>query len=134
MNFLTLAVLSFTLISNSAKADVRGAISEAGFSTSIAPSMSLFVCSGVAPHMGGDKKACAMALSANIGLTLSTILILKEEVKETEVDAYNFLAGDDISLALAEQMEKIRASSEQASELSDSDIALLIIQIANFEA
>lgn len=65
--------------------------------------------------------------------TSSTVLVaavLKEELAQVAPDAHNFLAGEEISLALEEQMNNVRNEISEAREMSNEEVAVLILEIA----
>ena len=56
---------------------------------------------------------------------------LKEEIKAVETDALEFIAGEPMTLALEEQIKKVRqATSHDLVQASDEEIVLLMIKIA----
>ena len=117
MKFLTLAVLTTTLLSTSAKA----------FEVTLLPLVvvSYSVCDT-------SNSECTTIKTASVTLTIvSSVLLLKEDIQQVEADAYNFLAGEEISLALEEQMAKVREAAPELADLSDEEIVTIMIEIAN---
>lgn len=129
MKFLTLAVLALTILSTNAKA-YEAPLYVTG--TTIFPTYSIGKCVAYWDTLQGQE-TCSRVASINLPLTSSTLLLLlKEEVREVEADAYNFLAGDEISLALEEKMAKVREVPELANA-TDEEIISIMLQIANLE-
>lgn len=73
---------------------------------------------------------CVGKMSTSYGLVSSTSsVLLKEEIKNVEVDAYDYLAGADKTLALQEMIEKIRNNSEGSEEYSDEEIITAMLKV-----
>lgn len=51
----------------------------------------------------------------------------KEDLQQVEADAFNFLAGEEMTLALREQIENIRLSVVETQNLNDQEVSFLII-------
>ena len=134
MKFLTLAVLTTTLLSTSVKAgEISANIQEYGFSTTLAPSFATIGCSGNS-QFGGSTQLCISGVALNLGLTsLTALVLLKEEMIHVKADAYNFLAGEEISLALEEQMEKVREAAPELATATDEEVVAVMIQITNLK-
>ena len=68
--------------------------------------------------------------------TSSTVLVaavLREEVAQVTPDALNFLAGEEISLALEEQIHNVRNQISEAQDLSDEEVAVMILEISEIK-
>lgn len=76
-----------------------------------------------------EKKECQLFTVSSIAAVLGSAL--KEEIAQVEADAHNFLAGEELSLALEQQLEAVRNASAEAAELSDLELAAVLIQISN---
>ena len=77
-------------------------------------------------------KLTASGVGASVLLASSTILLLKEEAKIVEPDAYQFLAGEEMSLMLEETINKAREEHQEVAQLSDKEIAVLLLETLNF--
>lgn len=75
--------------------------------------------------------SCVVAISASGTSTaeaLTTIVLLKEEVQEVQIDAYGFLAGEEMTLALEMLLEDIRhQGGEILSQASDEELVQKIV-------
>ena len=80
---------------------------------------------------GGLITTSAPVITLQYILGMASDVIFKEEIQQIEVDAYNFLAGEEISLALEEQMAKVREAAPELADLSDEEIVTIMIEIAN---
>ena len=80
---------------------------------------------------GSSQECKAYRLLMSASAVSAIVAILKEDIAQIQPDAHNFLAGEEISLALEEQMNAARALSSEAAALSDEDLAIAMIQIAN---
>ena len=78
------------------------------------------------------KASCVVYTTTGVALSLSSVALLKEEVKHVEADAYAFLAGEEMSLALEEAIENARHNHQELNELSDRNIAVLLVQALHF--
>lgn len=68
--------------------------------------------------------------------TSSTVLVaavLREEVAQVVPDAQHFLAGEEMTLALEEQMDNIRNQIPEAQDLSDEEVAVMILEISEIK-
>jgi len=72
------------------------------------------------------QERCISALAA--ASSFSTILILKEEIQQVEADGYAFLAGEEMTLALEEVINKARQESAELDQLSDIEITSILLQ------
>lgn len=132
MKFLTLAVLATTLMSTSAKADAAFATTEALnytgaglLATSIFPTSGVIFCTG---H-GAPAECPYLVSSTQVLTTTGVVLLLKEDIVQVQPDIYNFLAGEEITLALEEQMKKVRRNIPELAEASDEEVASTMLQI-----
>lgn len=125
MKFLTLVLLATTILSTNVKA-VDPQISNHILGVSISPTGAITLCG-----FGTGDNMCAKSIIYNLPLSTTTALILlKEDAYQVEADAYNFLAGEEITLALAEQMEKIREIAPELENATDEELVALTIFIA----
>lgn len=84
----------------------------------------------------GNPNNCQKLTASGVGATAlyatSTLLLLKEEAKMVEPDAYQFLAGEEMTLMLEETINKTREENQEVSHLSDKEIVLLYLETLNF--
>lgn len=115
MKFFALIAFATTLISAPVKADVSS--------------------SGVDLNGTTVLTIYAPILTAGTTLSLASVIdpALKEEMKEVEADAYNFLAGEELSLALEEQMAKVRELAPELADATDEELVAVMIQITNIK-
>lgn len=77
-----------------------------------------------------DERIAACVISAT-SMTLS--VFLKAEIKTVEQDAYNALAGEPISFALQEVIEKIREEQPELHEEADLMIVAFLVEVAGLD-
>ena len=80
--------------------------------------------------VGGSNDECSAAMTASTitaPTSSTTLLLLKEEAAQVEPDAYQFLAGEEKSLALAEVMDHMREAFPELKEASDEEVAALML-------
>lgn len=65
--------------------------------------------------------AAAAAISATV------LVVKKEEIKQVQPDAYDFLAGGQMTYALEEVIFALRDENEEIAKLTEEEIAALII-------
>lgn len=91
----------------------------------------------VCPKPNGNSGDIAAVMCSGIsstGLTLTlSVVLLKEEVKHVESDAYSFLAGEDMTLALAEMIQVARSENQDLADLSDQEVAMILLQISEIQ-
>lgn len=73
-----------------------------------------------------NEQRCLTALAASS--SFSTILILKEDIQQVEADGYDFLAGEEMTLALEEVINKARQENEEIDQLTDIELTTLLLQ------
>lgn len=78
----------------------------------------------------GDGNGCmaSSSTSSTISFFATTFGRYKEEIRQVEPDAYQFLAGEEKTLALDHVINLIREDSEELHDLSDLEITSLIIE------
>lgn len=144
MKFLTLAILATTLLSTAANANISASSKninveddyiEMAVSSTSAPFASILMglgCASIILPNANDEMAgwSCLGLTTVAPISTSTLLLLKEEAQEVEADAYNFLAGEEISLALAEQMNKMREAFPKLANSSDEEVIALMLEMA----
>lgn len=132
------ALLALSLISSSVMADVlsTGQATMAVGVVTASPLLSSAtivgscktgedVVSGGRISNGERIYTCLMAL----GTTSSTIALLKEEALQVETDAYAFLAGEEMTLALEELVEKAIGEIPGLADFSDEEIVASLISL-----
>src|SRR4051812_37431060 len=127
MKFLTALVLASFLVGQVHAVQLtEGAVGI--FATPFITSRVMIDCAAGA-DLGADGQVyCLMAYTAAAGSTITTVaVLLKEEVKQVQPDAYQFLAGEPMTLALAEALQKVRAQSEETKRLSNEELASLFL-------
>ena len=72
-----------------------------------------------------EDRLCLAAASVSSAITSAN---LKEEMKQVEPDAFNFLAGEAMTAALEEQVEQVRRLSLETQGLNDQEVVFLIIE------
>lgn len=84
----------------------------------------------------GNPNNCQKLTASGVGATAlyasSTILLLKEEAKMVEPDAYQYLAGEEMTLHLEETINKAREEHPELAQLDDKDVAILLLETLNF--
>lgn len=88
--------------------------------------------SGQMQWQGGEGD-CGSAISSAITVSLSTVLLLKEEMAHVEVDAYAFLAGEELTLALEAVIEKAINEVPQYAKFSDQEVVLHLMAIKDIQ-
>lgn len=83
--------------------------------------------SGCFQEGGNDYDECSMGLSYGASTT-STILLLKEDIQQVEVDGYAFLAGEEMTLALEDVINKARQESAELDQMSDAEVTTVLLQ------
>jgi hypothetical protein len=80
---------------------------------------------------GPNDECAAAGTSATLTapFSTSTLLLLKEEVKEVEGDAYGYLAGEMMTDALKELVEKVRAQDEVLEKASDKEVVSVLVEL-----
>ena len=81
----------------------------------------------------GGEGDCGSAITSSIAISLSTVLLLKEEVAHVEVDAYAFLAGEELTLALEEVIEKAKNEVPSYSEMNDAEVIAHLMAIKDIQ-
>jgi hypothetical protein len=85
--------------------------------------ISAYLVMCAAGQTSGDVCAAAQtAASFTSPFVTSSILLLKQEVREVEGDAYAFLAGEGMTDALQDLIEKLRSEHEQLNDMSDKEL------------
>lgn len=76
-------------------------------------------------------QSCADQMSTTYGVavTSTSTVLLKEEIKNVEVDAYDFLANGDKTLALEEMIAKIRENAEELDDNTDEEIVTAMLKL-----
>lgn len=88
------------------------------------PMMTLLGCA----MDGGSENECLLQVSASAApISSTTLLLLKEDIKNVEGDAYEFLAGAPATLALEEVIESIR-EEDGLEDPSDEEIVSMMLQ------
>lgn len=60
--------------------------------------------------------------------TIALMVTLKEDIRQVEPDAYEFLAGEPMSLALQEMIDELRLKSPELRDFSDEDVSLMMLE------
>ena len=78
-----------------------------------------------------DEYGICPALMTSGGITISTLALalLKEDMQAVKGDAYNFMAGEPISAALAEVIEKMRVASSDLAQASDRVVIVTMLEL-----
>lgn len=66
--------------------------------------------------------------SSVVGTISDPLMWLKEEIRQVQPDAYNFLAGEEKSYALDDVMMKIRTEMKELENASDEELATLMVK------
>ncbi|WP_408096989.1 hypothetical protein ACJVC5_18290 [Peredibacter sp. HCB2-198] len=74
------------------------------------------------------KANCVVYTTTGVALSVSSVVLLKEEAKHVGPDVYAYLAGEEMTLALGEVLEKVRSESEELAQLSDKELSAALIQ------
>lgn len=73
---------------------------------------------------------CISALSTTgVSATVIIAAAQKQEIKDVQPDAYNYLAGEPMTLALEEVIFKLKEENHELEQFSDEEIALVIIKL-----
>lgn len=79
----------------------------------------------------GHPESCVL-MTVYVPFSSTTMMLLsaalKEEIQQVEPDAYAYLAGEEMSLALASLLEEARSRSEELAPLSDKELSAVLIQ------
>lgn len=78
----------------------------------------------------GDGNGCmaSSSTSSTISFFATTFSRYKEEIRQVEPDAYEYLAGEEKTLALDHVINLIREDSAELHDLSDLEITTLLIE------
>ena len=78
----------------------------------------------------GDGNGCmaSSSTSSTISFFATTFGRYKEEIRQVEPDAYQFLAGEEKTLALDHVLNLVRDSSEELQNISDLELTTLFIE------
>jgi hypothetical protein len=76
-----------------------------------------------------DSCGISVRLSPMSSSTLLTLAMLKEDVQAVRQDAYDTLAGLEMTLALEEAIQKIRQEAPELNHLSNTEIIQLILEL-----
>lgn len=139
MKILTLTLLASLFASNVMAGQFEQAMNQ---TTNLSKQGALYASGtigavGIGPFISsascGETKnpdACFNMVSSSwtTVLTSSTTVLLKEDIKNVEVDAYDYLAGSPKTLALEEVIEKVREVEEDSENLSDEEIVTAMIK------
>lgn len=128
MKFLTLAVLAGTIFTSNVKAENPFVGTT---QIVVAPTVTVPISSACVINGGDDEYGICQASIMLGGTTLvtSAIVLLKEEMQEVQADAHNFLAGEEMTLALAEVITKVREQAPELQSETDEQIVAAIAQI-----
>lgn len=78
-----------------------------------------------------SKASCVVYTTTGVALSISSVALLKEEVKHVEPDVYAYLAGEEMTLALTESLHKLRSESEDLAQLSDLELIASLLESMN---
>lgn len=141
MKFLTLALLATTLLAANANAGIplstKNAAVKVGnaltpvLGTTASPTIFALMLHTCLTDPSGETKALACPMATITAPVSSTVLavLLKEDIQQVEADAYNVLAGEEISLALEEQINKMRETFPTLAEESDEFIIATMLEL-----
>lgn len=76
----------------------------------------------------GEGCMASSSTSSSISTTATTFGDFKEEIRQVEPDALQFLAGEDKTLALDHVLNLVRESSEELQNISDLELTALLIE------
>lgn len=68
-----------------------------------------------------------LPLSTVEAVSTTLVVLLKEEVVQAEPDAINFLAGEDMTLALEELLAEVRARHPELNQVNDEELVSFIL-------
>lgn len=108
------SIISGNVLASGMSVDNKGLVT----ATTLSPSYSAAVC------LEGAIQGC-LSSSATV---VSTIVLLKEDIQQVEVDGYAFLAGEEMTLALEEVINKARQESAELDQISDVEITTVLLQ------
>lgn len=103
--------------------------------------LGFFLLAGQASASGYDNKDPSFGDGMSVLTFFSSVYISgptsistaglydKQEIEQVSVDAYNFLAGEEMTLALEHQMNAIRKKLPEAQDMSDEEVAVLMLEI-----
>lgn len=141
MKFLTLAVLATTILASTANAGVVLSSKQAAqkvsgaaavvVGTTASPTIFALMLHTCLTDGGAESKAIACPMATITAPVSSTVLavLLKEDIQQVESDAYNVLAGEEISLALEEQINKMRETFPTLAEESDEFVIATMLEL-----
>lgn len=136
MKFLTLSVLALTMLSSTAKANIvstKQALINVGTPVlAITASPTIFVAAVIECLTNGSPEIGYVCVGATTTAPVSSTVLavlLKEDIQQVEGDAYNYLAGEEISLALEEQMNKMREQFPALAEKSDEFVIATMLEL-----
>ena len=139
MKFLTLAVLATTILASTANASIssnkisRGASAAAIAAIGTTASPTVFAMAAIECLGASDSETRGYACGgATVTAPVSSsvlLLLLKEDIAQVEADAYNTLAGEEISLALEEQINKMRETFPALAEESDEFVIASMLEL-----
>lgn len=69
--------------------------------------------------------------SSSFDVSTNGINFCKEDYKNVEADAYDFMAGEPMTLALQEQVDKARELEKSLAEASDEVVVTQILKVLN---
>lgn len=69
--------------------------------------------------------------STSVDVSTNGIHTCKQEVKGVETDAYNFIAGEPMTLALEEQIGNVRNAVPELENASDEIIVITMLESIN---
>ena len=73
------------------------------------------------------KANCVVYTTTGVALSISSVALLKEEVKHVEPDVYAYLAGEEMSLALEEVVNEARKQSPELQNSNDEEVVSLLV-------
>lgn len=125
MKVITFALVSLFSVSAMAVRPTPLALS---VSSSAGP-IGLSVCGTPTGNIGDlGVVGCGAVFSTLNAVSTTVLVLLKEEVQHVEADAYNFLAGEEISLGLEEVMNTLRSESEELASKSNEELAAIMLE------
>lgn len=88
---------------------------------------------GGAQQWEGGEYNCVFATTTGITITLSSVVLLKEEVVQVERDAYAFLAGEEMTLALEQVVEKAKNEVPSYSKMNNEEVIAHLMAIKDIQ-
>ena len=73
------------------------------------------------------KSNCVIYTTTGVALSISSVALLKEEVKHVEPDVYAYLAGEEMTLALEEVVNEVREQAPELQNSSNEEIVSLLV-------